>query len=194
MGSDEWGRETESWREPEDPRGPGKGERHPPLNGWKIRFDAPPGDELSRLAESGDILSLFRAYDAAQHQLLPHVHVYNHKKSADDARERRQSPRYFPEETRAWIGWWHGSRFYVAQIDLVNLSKGGALIYLAERPPTSQPVWLCLGAPHPLEYVQARVLDACPRLGSAEYRARVDFHTPCPLGFFLAAGHKTAMS
>ncbi len=174
--------------------GQGPGERNFPLRGWKIRFDAPPGEELSRLADSGDILMLFRAWDAAQRQLTPHVHIYRADQGSEGGRERRENPRYVPAETKAWIGWWHGSRFIVTPIDLVNLSKGGALVGVSERPPTAQPVWLCLGAPHPLEYVQARVLDSSPRLGSADFRVRLDFHTPCPLGFFLAAGHRAATS
>ena len=163
-----------------------------PLKSWKIRFDAPPGDELLRVAEEGDILALFRAWDASTRQLAPHVHVYYPDKDQGPGNERRETPRYLPAETRAWIGWWHGSRFIVAPSELVNLSKGGALISQDERPPMGQPIWLCLGAPHPLEYIQARVLDAIPRPGSSDYRVRLDFHTPCPLSFFVAAGHRPA--
>lgn len=188
MGNDEW----------DQGRGPGESdgsrEKNPRLNGWKIRFDAPPGEELSRLADSGDILSLFRAWEASQHSLSPHAPVDHGDADTEAGPERRENPRYAPEETKAWIGWWHGPRFIVIGINLVNLSKGGALIYLGERPPTGQPVWICLGAPHPLEYVQCRVLDACPHPGSLDYRVRVDFHIPCPLGFFLAAGHKAVTS
>ncbi len=163
-----------------------------PLKSWKIRFDAPPGDDLLRVAEEGDILALFRAWDASTRQLAPHVYVYYPDKDQGPGNERRENPRYLPAETRAWIGWWHGARFIVAPSELVNLSKGGALIFQDERPPMGQPIWLCLGAPHPLEYVQARVLDAIPRPGSSDYCVRLDFHIPCPLSFFVAAGHRPA--
>lgn len=142
-----------------------------PVRGWKIRFDAPPEAALSDRAGQGDILSLFRAWDDAPRK------------------DRRENERYTPAATQAWVGWWRGSRFLVSQADLVNLSKGGALVHLGNRPPTSQPVWICLGAPHPVDYVQCRVLDAALK-PAGDYLARVEFHAPCPPCFFVAAGHQ----
>jgi hypothetical protein len=136
---------------------------------WKIRFDSPPGLGARSQAEQGDILSLFRAHD----QTVP-----------DD---RRRNPRYRPAQTHAWVGWWKGSRFAIALAELVNLSKGGALVLLPDRPPSAQPIWLCLRSPGPSDYVQARVLDAAIQ-PAGDYRARLEFHEPAPLGFFFAAG------
>ena len=140
-----------------------------PLRGWKIRFDSPPGLALSRRTEGGDILSLFRAWDNAPRK------------------DRRDNPRYAPATSQIWVGWWKRARFLVSPASLVNLSRGGALIDMANRPPTSQPVWICLGAPHPIDYAQCRVLDSSPE-SSGSFLARVEFHAPCPVNFFLAAG------
>lgn len=141
------------------------------MRGWKIRFDAPPERGLTQCTEGGDILALFRAWNDAW------------------PNERRESRRYTPAETHAWIGWWHGSRFLVTHAELINLSKGGALVEVDDRPPSSQPVWICLGAPHPIEHVQARVLDATLR-PSGDYTARLEFYC-APASFFLAAGYES---
>jgi hypothetical protein len=146
------------------------GSRVIPVRGWKIRFDSPPEGGLTGRAEQGDILALFRAWDAAPRK------------------DRRESPRYVPAETQVWAGWWKGTRFLVSQAELVNLSKGGALIRLSSRPPTSQPVWICLGAPHPVDYVQCRVLNISVR-PTGDYHVRFEFHSPPP-AFFLAAGFR----
>lgn len=142
-----------------------------PTTGWRICFDGSPGEAAALRAEPGDILGLFRAWDA----------------------DRRESDRYCPAETKAWIGWWQATRFVVNHARLVNLSPGGALILLRERPPMGQPVWLCLGTPHPVDHVQARLRDAQPDPTLPVVRARLEFHLPCPAAFFVAAG-RAAMS
>jgi hypothetical protein len=162
-------------RRPEMPSGDDpqvRKSRSIPVRGWKIRFDSPPVWGLSQRAEKGDILALFQAWEGAF------------------GNDRRQNARYTPTETQAWVGWWKMSRFIVSHAELVNLSKGGALVHLNHKPPTSQPVWICLGAPHPMDYVQARVLDAARGPADKEFHARLEFHSPCPASFFLAAGHR----
>lgn len=158
-----------------------------PLTGWKLRFDAPPPEGLMGRASGGDILSLFRAWDGADR----------------DPNERRGAPRYTPAETRAWVGWWRHGHFLVSRAEFINLSVGGALMRLTQKPPTSQPVWVCLGNPAPVDSVQARVLDSVtattPNVpteegsllspGSLVYLSRLEFHAPCPGSFFEAAGH-----
>jgi hypothetical protein len=164
---------------------------------WKIRFDSPPRDGLLRCAEKGDLLALFRAWDGADRSSV----------------ERRRSPRYAPAETRAWVGWWRLGHFLVTRGEIVNLSQGGALMRLGQQPPTSVPVWVCLGTPYPVDYVQARVLEiatapppqpqpqpqpaavaparptpAAPGDNAPLYLTRLEFHAPCPPSFFVAAG------
>lgn len=140
-----------------------------PVRGWKIRYDSPPDAATAGRSEPGDILNLFRTWENAPRK------------------DRRESERYTPARTQAWVGWWKGSRFLVSRADLVNLSNGGVLIHLTNRPPTSQPIWICLGAPHPVDYVQGRVLDAALK-PAGDFLVRVEFHSPCPPHFFLAAG------
>ena len=140
-----------------------------PIRGWKIRFDSPPEGGVSTRAEQGDILTLFRTWEEAPRK------------------DRRETERYTPAKTQAWVGWWKGGRFLVSQAEMINLSKGGALVHLNNRPPTSQPVWICLGAPHPVDYAQCRVLDAALK-PAGDFLARIEFHSPCPPSFFLAAG------
>ncbi len=142
-----------------------------PVRGWKIRFDSPPEIGAMSRSDQGDILTLFRAWDDAPRK------------------DRRESERYTPARTQAWVGWWKGARFLVSQAQLINLSNGGALVHMTNRPPTSQPIWICLGAPHPVDYVQCRVLDAALK-PAGDFHARVEFHAPCSPRFFLAAGHQ----
>jgi hypothetical protein len=148
----------------------GQGSQIIPVRGWKIRYDSPPDVGTAGRSESGDILGLFRAWDDAP------------------CKDRRESERYTPARTQAWAGWWKRSRFLVSRANLVNLSNGGALVHMHNRPPTSQPIWICLGAPHPVDYVQCRVLDAALK-PAGDFLVRVEFHAPCPPRFFLAAGH-----
>jgi hypothetical protein len=147
-----------------------------PATGWRMGFDEPPDEAEALRAEPGDILGLFRAWDAARRPLAARV------------AERRESDRYRPAETNAWIGWWQAGGFVVTHARLVNLSQGGAQILVHSRPPMGQPVWLCLGAPRPIDYVQARVRDAQTEPGRPGVRARLEFHLPCPAGFFIGAG------
>jgi hypothetical protein len=159
-----------------------------PVTGWKLRFDAPPPDGALGRAAQGDILSLFRAWDGADREVV----------------ERRRATRYSPAESRAWVGWWRHGHFLVSRAEFVNLSEGGALMKLSQKPPTSQPVWVCLGTPAPVDSVQARVLDSVTAMvpaasadegslltpGSLVYVSRLEFHAPCPATFFAAAGRR----
>jgi hypothetical protein len=161
-----------------------------PGQGDRLRFDAPSHDVPASAAGGNDPLLSFQAWHGAD---LAHG-------------ERRQSPRYAPAETRAWVGWWQQDHFVVCRGTIVNLSRGGALL-LSRRPPMAQPVWLCLGSPHPVESVQARVLEVTVATNQADvadgppqpphdhgpelrYATRMVFHQPVPPTFFLAAGRR----
>ena len=161
--------------DPESNPEPGAG-RSIPTDGWRICFDAPPGESQALLAEPGDILGLFRAWHVVRRPLAARI------------ADRRESSRYRPVETNIWIGWWQARGFVVIQARLVNLSQGGALVQVRKRPPLGQPVWLCLGTPHPIDHVQARVLDTLADPDQAEFGARLEFHLPCPARFFLSVG------
>ena len=125
------------------------------VRGWKFRFDAPPpegpGGAPRIRDEPIDILELFHDWQRSEAERA---------QTRDLARgERREAPRYEPVETQAYVGWWKGSRFLVANALLINLSSGGALVEVDRRPPLSQPVWLGLGTPRATHHVQARALE-----------------------------------
>jgi PilZ domain len=149
-----------------------------PTTGWRMGFDALPDEAEALLAEPGDILGMFRAWDAARRPLAGRV------------AERRESDRYRPAETNVWIGWWQAGHFVVIHARLVDLSQGGAQVLVRNRPPMGQPVWLCLGAPRPIDYVQARLREALAEPGRPGVRARLEFHLPCPTAFFVSAGRE----
>ena len=140
-----------------------------PLRGWKFRYDSPPPGAMPWHVESGDVLTLFRSWVKANRA------------------DRRENERYTPKETHVYLGWWSGARFIVTDAEMINLSRGGALVKVDRRPPTSQPVWVCLGTPTPAHHVQARALDVTPG-DDLDRLVRLYFHVPCPEDFFLAAG------
>jgi hypothetical protein len=145
-------------------------------SGWKYRFDSPPAPRTLAAVvsvEPSDVLSLFRAWHTAE----------------TTRAECRESPRYIPAESLAYVGWWGGGRFLVTRAVLVNLGPGGALVELDRSPPTSQPIWLCLSDPRPTFHVQARALEVSPAVEGLR-RVRLSFHTPCPLEFFRAVGRQ----
>lgn len=141
------------------------------INGWEFRYDSPPPEGAPRQVLSGDVLAQFRAFGAVNRF------------------DRRECPRYSPFRTRAQVGWWQGKRFRVTRAALLNLSRGGALVRMGHRPPTSQPVWICLVTAGPAHHVQARVLEVATANDGVQ-RVRLQFHTPCPVLFFLTAGRR----
>src|SRR5690242_19162712 len=97
-----------------------------PLARRKIRFDQAPAPGARAQAGGGSLLGLFRP------RLVP------------DPSERRGETRHEITECRAWLGWriWRGFRAPDALI--VNISPGGALVFLDEAPPEGRPVWILL--------------------------------------------------
>jgi hypothetical protein len=100
--------------------------------------------------------------------------------------ERRGEARHQHVECLAWLGWktWRG--FRTRDAVLINLSRGGARIFVDNAPAGSRPVWLFLETPKQKTIVKARVLDVqTTRQGQCE--VRVEFSEPCPYAFFEAA-------
>jgi hypothetical protein len=140
-----------------------------PIERRKVRFDKiAPGADAPR-AESRSLLSLFRLWDG---QPTP---------------ERRRTPRHEVVESQVWLGWWRGAAgFLASSAVIINLSRGGAFIFLDERPPKDEPVWVCLGMPDPVGFVEARVV-AIKTSRQGQCAVRLEFREPCPYGFFEAA-------
>jgi hypothetical protein len=140
-----------------------------PIEKRKVRFDKiAEGAETPR-AECRSFLGLFRLWER------------------QPAAERRRAPRYEAVESQVWLGWWRGEAgFLASSAVIINLSRGGAFIFLDDEPPADQPVWICLGMPDPVGFVEARVV-AVKKSRQGQCAARLEFREPCPYSFFEAA-------
>jgi hypothetical protein len=140
-----------------------------PIEQRKVRIDRlAPGAEPPR-AESRSLLGLFRLWEG------------------EPTAERRRSARHAVVESQAWLGWWRGEAgFRMQSAVIINLSRGGAFIFLDDRPPADQPVWIALGMPDPVGFVEARVV-ATQVARQGQCAVRLEFREPCPYGFFEAA-------
>jgi hypothetical protein len=140
-----------------------------PIEKRKVRFDRiAPGAEAPR-AENRSLLGLFRLWDP------------------QPTAERRRSPRHEVVESQVWLGWWRGEAgFLASSAVIINLSRGGAFIFLDDEPPGDQPVWICLGMPDPVGFVESRVV-AIKKSRMGQCAVRLEFKEPCPYGFFEAA-------
>ncbi len=112
-----------------------------PIAKRKLRFDKTTPGATGPCVESRSLLGLFRLWDV---QPTP---------------ERRRLPRHEVVESQVWLGWWRGeSGFLTSSALIINLSRGGAMIFLDEQPPKDEPVWICMGMPDPVGFVEARVV------------------------------------
>jgi hypothetical protein len=142
-----------------------------PIERRRIRVDSvEPGDAGSGSATAGrSLLGLFRLLGNRP------------------APERRRLPRHAVVESRVWVGWRRGEAGVLAgDALLINLSRGGALVFLDERPPRDRPVWIGLETSGQADCIEARVVAiAAARLGQCA--VRLAFLEPCPYAFFEAA-------
>jgi hypothetical protein len=133
----------------------------------EIRFDPAPSGKPSARADSS-LLGLFRM------------------RGAPAARERRSEMRHEVVECRAWLGWriWRGFRAPDALI--INISRGGAMVFLDEPPPERRPVWIFLETPELKAIIKAKTLEV-RTTNSGQCAVRLAFDTPCPYSVFDAA-------
>lgn len=99
--------------------------------------------------------------------------------------ERRSAPRH-RVECRAWVGWKTWRRFPMHDALMIDLSRGGARIFLDAPPPSDRPVWVFLETPGRNAVVRARVKDFTLTAGG-QCAARVAFDELCPYAVFEAA-------
>lgn len=134
------------------------------------RIDSPPSGAEERGAEAGGLLDLFRAWIRRTPQ------------------DRRTMPRHPVRDLHVWLGWRRGEEaFFATPARMVNISRGGALIAVADPlPAEGESVWLCLGEPDPNDCLQATVLEVAVVRGG-ESAVRLHFSAPCPHAFFEAA-------
>lgn len=99
--------------------------------------------------------------------------------------ERRQEERH-EVECRAWLGWKTWRSFSTVDAVLVDLSRGGARIFLDSPPPVDQKIWIFLETAGGNAIVKARVrgVETTP---CGQCSIRVEFDEPCPFAVFEAA-------
>jgi hypothetical protein len=142
--------------------------RHSPLEQRRFRYDTTaPADQPTARA-GGSLLGLFRM------------------RGETATRERRSEARHEIVECRAWLGWkiWRGFRAPAALI--VNISRGGALVFLDEPPTDHRPVWIFLETPQVRTIIKAKTLEV-RTTNSGQCAVRLAFETPCPYSVFEAA-------
>jgi len=140
-----------------------------PIEKRKVRFDKIASGAAVPRAESRSLLGLFRLWDG------------------QPTAERRRAARHEVVESQVWLGWWRGEAgFLASSAVIINLSRGGAFIFLDEPPPKDESVWICLGMPDPVGFVEARVV-AIKTSRQGQCAVRLEFREPCPYGFFEAA-------
>jgi hypothetical protein len=102
--------------------------------------------------------------------------------------DRRCSTRHAAVVHRAWLGWWtRPGEFGSVAAYLEDISLGGAKLLVTATPPAPQQlIWLCVGAPDPIECVQAKVLAVTPR-PEGDCIVRVAFGAPCPQNLYQTA-------
>jgi hypothetical protein len=93
--------------------------------------------------------------------------------------DRRDMVRHDVVDHDIWVGWWSGEHFGAVLGRLENLSRGGALAVLGDRPPRKQPIWLYREVGSTLAFVRGEVAGVRPSPGGA-FAVRFRFAAPCP--------------
>ena len=156
-------------------------DRHCPEHGTSRKFRVDPGSGSGSKSGDGRDLapgrgSLLRAFGAWGKRPAGSVPAEG---------ERRSATRHHVE-CLSWIGWKGWRRFEMKDALLVNLSRGGAQIFLDTPPPTDRAVWVFLEIPGQTTTVKGRVLET-RTTDQGQCLVRIRFGQPCPYAFFEAA-------
>jgi len=100
--------------------------------------------------------------------------------------DRRQNDRHESVECLAWVGWKGWRQFFMNDALIVNLSRGGAQIFLDAEPPVNRSIWVYLETPAEKAIVRGHVKEVSPT-GQGQYVVRLEFDEPCPYSLFEAA-------
>ena len=101
------------------------------------------------------------------------------KKVNAKAEERRGGTRHEAVSHEIWLGWSTRSEFVSLDGLLLNISRGGALLILKERPPRDRPIWVYKKVCSVVPSVRGEVVATTPAPGGA-FAVRVKFAIPCP--------------
>jgi hypothetical protein len=147
--------------------------------GTRVRIDggSASGDDLA--PGCGSLLRAFSAWERPAGAERPSERL-------EAVTDRRLEPRHHHVECLAWVGWkiWRG--FRTKDAVLINLSRGGARIFLDEKPPTGRPVWVFLETPGNTAIIKAEVRDT-ETTRQGQCLVRVGFLEVCPYALFEAA-------
>ena len=100
--------------------------------------------------------------------------------------DSRESERHENVECTAWVGWKGWRQFFMKDALLVNLSRGGAQVFVDSQPPVNRPIWIFLETSKEKEIVRGHVKEVSPT-GQGQYAVRLEFDEPCPYSLFEAA-------
>jgi PilZ domain len=153
-----------------------------------IRENVPMRDTPLRISLGLSGQKLFRL-DKPSHALVesdPERDVENGRlwnliwgKVSAAAQERRGGVRHPVVSHEIWVGWSARDQFVALDGVMVNISRGGALILLKDRPPRDRPVWVYKDVAGLVRSVRGEVVGFTPAPGGA-YAVRFRFATPCP--------------
>jgi hypothetical protein len=142
----------------------------------KIRLDNGISDGKDFKAGRGSLLGAFSSW-AADGGL---------SKQKPPSDERRRDPRLSGVECLARVGWRVWGRIKSTDALIINISRGGAQVFLDSRPPVRRSIWLFLENPSGARVAKARVIKL-RELASGQVMAHVSFRKPCSFAFFEAA-------
>lgn len=143
--------------------------------GKSVRIDQGSGGGSEMAPGRGSLLRAFGAWGRR-----------SVRSAAVSEQERRFADRHDEVECLAWVGWKTFRRFHMRDALIINLSRGGAQIFIDNPPAGNRPVWVFLETPGENAIVKARVLDLRTTAGG-QCALRVEFHEPCPYAVFEAA-------
>lgn len=146
----------------------------------RYRFDQGSARGVDIAPGRGSLLRTFGAWGAEPREAL------ERGRAEAAIHDRRGEARHHHVECLAWVGWKTFRRFHMKDALMVNVSRGGALIFLDAPPPKRKPVWVFLETPRLNTIVKARVLDVATT-GQGQCTIRVEFHEPCPYEVFETA-------
>jgi hypothetical protein len=129
----------------------------------------------------GSLLSAFSAWGQQAARMI--VAPEPEPKPAPD---RRTLVRQDSLECLAWVGWKGRRQFLMNDAVLVNLSRGGAQIFLDAEPPKDSAVWIPPETPAENAIIKSRVLDVVAT-AHGQHSIRVAFDAPCSYALFEAA-------
>ena len=147
-----------------------------PTSSLKIRLDNGNGDGKDLKAGRGSLLGAFSSWVAE-------AGLSKQKPPSD---ERRREPRQSGVECLARVGWRVWGRLKSIDVLIINISRGGAQVFLDSRPPARRSIWLFLESTSGARVAKARVLKL-RELASGQIVAHVAFRKPCSFAFFEAA-------